>query len=142
MANHWRWKANPPAMHARQILDEFVWPFEYDHDACWPWRGTISTLGYGRFAHTGAHIVVFELLVGDLPETWKDGRRVQLDHLCENRACVNPKHLQPTSSGKNIQWARRIGNGHRSKEDHFESRKRLPWYNLDLLSGLNRPKGE
>jgi HNH endonuclease len=62
---------------------------------CWTWLGPTKK-GYGRFyigrshvpATTGAHRMAYELLVGPIP----DGRI--LDHLCRNRACVNPDPLE------------------------------------------------
>jgi hypothetical protein len=43
-----------------------------------------------------AHRLAYEMLVGPIP----DG--LQLDHLCCNRGCVNPKHLEATSMLENI----------------------------------------
>lgn len=74
---------------------------------CWMFTGATSK-GYGRVAiWTGppgsrfqtthqAHRVVYEALVGPIP----DG--LTLDHLCFERRCVNPAHLEPVSLQENV----------------------------------------
>lgn len=65
---------------------------------CWVWTGGVNQSGYGRFVTRQrvlkyAHRWCYEHLVGPIPET--------LDHLCKNRACVNPDHLEPVSQREN-----------------------------------------
>jgi hypothetical protein len=63
---------------------------------CWEWTGRKNIYGYGRVVKAMAHRVVYEALVGPIPEG------MTLDHLCRNRACVNPDHLEPTSLKENL----------------------------------------
>ena len=81
------------------ILERF-WSKVEKTDGCWIWRGTKDWKGYGDFMirkkHHRAHKLAYELLVGSVPEN-----RV-LDHLCRNRGCVNPAHLEPVTNTENI----------------------------------------
>src|SRR5947208_3553691 len=71
-----------------------------DPEACWTWTG-YGTSGYGQhFIDTKrqkvyAHRYAYELTHGSIP----DG--IVLDHLCRNRRCVNPAHLEPVTLTEN-----------------------------------------
>lgn len=69
---------------------------------CWLWHGSIDKNGYGKAVrnagHYRAHRFSYELLVGPIP------RGLQLDHLCRNRSCVNPTHLEIVTNREN--WLR------------------------------------
>lgn len=56
---------------------------------CWVWTGAIDPEGYGYFGrHTAAYRAAYELFVGPIPT------HLEPDHLCRNRACINPSHLE------------------------------------------------
>lgn len=68
---------------------------------CWEWRAAKAGGGYGRFAPDGrrqvqAHRFAYEIVCGAIP----DG--LDLDHLCRNRGCVNPAHLEPVTRQENV----------------------------------------
>lgn len=69
-------------------------------EECWNWTSVLTYAGYGQITIPGhrvarAHRVAFELLICEIPEG------LQLDHLCRNRRCVNPWHLEPVNGRVN-----------------------------------------
>jgi HNH endonuclease len=81
-------------------------PFDV-HNDCWKWTSSINPDGYGNFwmnwRSAKAHRVAYELFVGPIPEGF------EIDHLCRNRACVRPDHLEPVPRVLNMM--RGEGNG-------------------------------
>lgn len=71
-----------------------------DENGCMNWLGTINPNGYGQFRIDQrlipAHRFAYELWVGPIPAG------LQLDHLCRNRHCVSPQHLEPVTQQENI----------------------------------------
>lgn len=67
---------------------------------CWKWTGASNNVGYGTFyansTTTGAHRWAWEFLVGPILEGF------EIDHLCRNRSCVNPDHLEVVDRRTNI----------------------------------------
>lgn len=85
----------------KETFEEYFWSLvESDESGCWAWFGSFTSYGYGRVRKDRkekvAHRVAYELLVGPIPEG------LVLDHLCNNRWCVNPDHLEPVTQHENI----------------------------------------
>lgn len=97
--------ARPPlsAYEASARERQRFWSKVDDHneEVCWPWQGGSVRDGYGQFhlharRKVQAHRYAYEQLIGPIPEG------LTLDHLCRNRLCVNPKHLEPVTHAVNI----------------------------------------
>ena len=65
---------------------------------CWQWLGSKYANGYGKLGKAGimAHRIAYELTRGHVPED------MCLDHLCKNRLCVNPDHLEIVTLVENV----------------------------------------
>jgi hypothetical protein len=86
-------------------VEERYWP-KVDvrfTDECWPWLASLNDKGYGQIMVGGghgrpihAHRIMYELIHGPIP----DG--LVIDHLCRNRWCQNPLHLEAVTNKENI----------------------------------------
>lgn len=83
-----------------QRADVRFWGKVEKTDGCWEWTSNIGRNGYGRFLYRGAlmmaHRFAYERDRGPIPEG------LELDHLCSNRRCVRPSHLDPVTHRENI----------------------------------------
>lgn len=86
-------------MGSRVTVSERFWAKVEKTSGCWIWTGT-RVRGYGQFSRSRrdrvyAHRFAYEEIVGPIPEG------LTLDHLCRNKACVNPDHLEVVSQREN-----------------------------------------
>ena len=101
-------KSGGPGGSARLPLESFI----EKTDKCWNWKGakvTTRGLTYGIYRLSNgkakkAHRLVYETSVGIIPIG------LEMDHLCSNTLCVNPKHLEPVTHAENVR------RGHRWKK--------------------------
>lgn len=68
--------------------------------ACWRFTGSFNSGGYGTVRHRGrtasAHRAYYIEYVGAIPSG------ADIDHLCRNKWCVNPAHLEPVAHRENV----------------------------------------
>jgi hypothetical protein len=64
---------------------------------CWIWQRAMDGNGYGSTYTEKAHRMMYRRYVGAIPTG------LDLDHLCRQRACVNPAHLEPVTRAVNTQ---------------------------------------
>lgn len=124
----------PEDRHAREMLrlgqirDRFFARLAQRRNGCWIWTAA-KVAGYGlgyswltvptKGAY--AHRIAFEYFIGSIPK----GR--ELDHLCRNRACCNPTHLELVTRGENTKRANdartHCNNGHAFTKRNSVTRK-------------------
>jgi HNH endonuclease len=98
---------------------------------CLVWTGATAQ-GYGRLHRNGGsqlvHRLAYELVNGAIPDGYT------LDHLCRNRACFNPDHLEPVTRGENV----RRGHPYRQRKEVCINGHSLTGENVRIVHSRGR----
>lgn len=94
------WPNSGPLRTALTATERF-WPKVDKTTTCWLWAGGITAAGYGALRSDDGSVLLthrfsYELHVGPIP----DG--LVIDHLCRNKRCCNPTHLEAVTQGENV----------------------------------------
>lgn len=89
------------------LMEKFSKSFDKTSNGCWEWRKGLNKDGYSQISLWGgwkkapkggqypAHRIMYELIKGELkPDE-------QIDHLCRNKVCINPEHLEAVDKDTN-----------------------------------------
>jgi hypothetical protein len=108
-------------------------------DECWEWQARISPFGYGQFAiNPGnipqAHRFSYELYLRKIP------KGMCVLHRCDNRKCVNPKHLWLGTQQENIKDMILKKRDKKATPDKNGGAK-LTWEQVNEIRKIRREKG-
>ncbi len=101
--------ARAPKMTSLSPLCRWLSHIDFREDGCWVWMGSKNKRGYGKFGLLSrhnptkrgitikAHHFLYEIMCGPIQN--------ELDHLCRNPSCVNPRHLEDVTRIENLRRA-------------------------------------
>ena len=96
-----------PSPTIEDIQTRILSRISVDDNACWNWTGAHNSTGYGYWSeglHKPSwriHRLIWALVHNeDMPRS-KSAKEV-IDHICNNRSCLNPKHLQKITQQQNL----------------------------------------
>lgn len=103
---------------------------------CWQWLGGCSN-GYGSFFFEGkevrAHRYSYEFFNGKIPT------HLEIDHLCRNRGCVNPSHMDLATRSENIRRGLLPNIGRQYQENKTHCPQGHPYDKENTYFRLDRP---
>lgn len=135
-------------MPPRDASGRFTHCAEPEHDrfwnqvvkggSCWEWQGGTTSEGYGAFypdsTQIGSHVWSWEQTHGAVPHG------LVVDHLCGNRRCVRPDHLDLTGRGENVLRSDKTRAGINMRKTHCIRGHALEGDNLIVVPNARNPE--
>ena len=99
-------------------VEKFEKNIDRTSSGCWEWTGYAYANGYGSITHNGRQVLVHRWAYEHFTGPLVNG--MQIDHLCRNRKCANPEHLEQVTPRENTRRAMRTKciNGHEFTEEN------------------------
>ena len=107
---------------------------------CWEWTARRDHNGYGRFRIGSltdgsrqmvfAHRLAYETLIGPIAEG------LESDHLCRNRACVWPTHIEPVTRSVNVQRSPLVGRNGQRRRGEANGQAKLTAEDIPIIRAL------
>jgi len=113
--------------YARGKLDfrKRFWAKVRKTKTCWTWQGSCTRGGYGQFGLSRKVVYAHRVAFAIKHKRFLDPDKV-LDHLCQNRICVNPDHLDEVTMRENLRRGSKFnGNKTHCKNGHLYSANNL-----------------
>lgn len=79
---------------------------------CWVWTGPVNNNGYGKAVGTYVHRLSYAVAKGAIPPN------TEIDHLCRNRRCFNPAHLEAVPHVENMRRSPNTGTKTHCRHGH------------------------